>query len=308
MGAESRSGVTGGALFGGDVPLVSEQGALGRRLAIVRTYYQMGETFPRPVDRQIMQSGSTMLVSLDTVPGGPTYASIAAGDEDATITRFLQAMEQDAVTYHLGAIYFCFEHEADTEPHHVGLGTPAQFIQAWDHIHQLATSMHLEWYQGGRLHFVWLLTSLAFREGIASQFWVGSNETDIIAADGYNTADCRTAAAGANVVAADGSQMLTPADLFDAVVSFAHGHGGLPVIIAEWASIPYTSSTVQPGFIRMMQDYVTSTREIVAALYWNDHGQGNGCDYSIDNRQPSLSALATMAHAPALQGRVTGAA
>jgi hypothetical protein len=300
----TRSGVTGGTLFGGDLPLVSEEGALGRKLAIVRTYYRLGESFPRPADRRVMEGGGTLLVSLDALPGGASYSSIAAGAADAGIARFLRAMEQAAVTYHLGAVYFCFEHEADTRAH-AGLGTPAQFVQAWDHIHQLATSMHLTWARGGRLHFAWLITWLGFRDGAASQYWPGGNETDVIATDGYNTADCRSAGGGDLV--ATGTQMKTPADLFGAALSFAHAHGGLPVFIAEWASVPYASAALQPDFIHLMQTYVTGNPEIAAALYWDSHGQGNGCDYEINNRPPALTALTAMGHAPRLQGRVTPA-
>ena len=59
-------------------------------------------------------------------------------------------MERSAVKYHLPAIYVTFEHEADVLTHHRALGTPAQFIQAWDHIHQLAAAAHLNWNDGGR--------------------------------------------------------------------------------------------------------------------------------------------------------------
>src|SRR5215469_12899154 len=37
---DSRAGVVGGALFGGDGPLAAVAGRLGRKLAIVRTYYR----------------------------------------------------------------------------------------------------------------------------------------------------------------------------------------------------------------------------------------------------------------------------
>lgn len=304
LGTGRRSGVTGGALFGGDVPLVGQQGKLGRKLAIVRDYYRMGETFPSSRDRVLMAHGTTLLVSLDTVPPkGPLYASIAAGSQDAYISRFLRSVEQSAVRYHLAAIYITFEHEADTAPHHAGLGSPAQFVRAWDHVHRLAVAAHLDWNQGGRLHWAWLLTSVAFRKGLASQFWPGSNEVDIVAADGYNAGTCRLAQGGTNVVDTS-RKVLTPGGLFNAVVGFAHGHGGLPVFIAEWASVPYSWWAVQPAFIRSMQSYVTQNREIAAALYWNDHGQGNGCDYILDRNQASLSALAGMARSAALQGRV----
>lgn len=303
MGEGNRSGVRGGALFGGDIQLAREEAKLGRRLAIFRDYYHFGQTFPTSVDRRLMAAGSTLVVSLATVPpGGPSYASIAAGREDGYITTFLRSVEQAAITYKLGAIYICFEHEADTLPHHAGLGSPSEFIRAWDHIHQLAVNMHLDWNQGGRLHWVFILTVGAFIHGIASSFWPGSNEVDIVAADGYNTAYCRLYRPG-NLVAS-GTREVTPAHLFGPVIGFAHAAGGLPVFITEWGTVPYTSPTVQPGFIHQMQSYVTDNHEIAAALYWNNHGHHNACDYSLDNRPGALAALAEMGHASALQGQV----
>jgi hypothetical protein len=303
-----RSGLTTSeALFGGDAPLIPLEGRLGRKLAIVRIYDTVGQTFNNPSVDQLMAGGATLLVSLDTQPGGPSYASIAAGNEDATISSFLRAMNQSAIQYHLNAIYFCFEHEADNPGTHSGLGTPAQFIQAWDHIHSLATAANLDWNQGGRLHWVLILTHFAYlvqhpipSEAGVNAFWPGSNEVDIVGVDGYNTSNCREAKAGTNYVAS-GTAIQTPAQLFGPVLDFASAHGGLPVFISEWASIPYHVPTVQPGFISQMQAYVAANHEIGAALYWNDHGAGNGCDYAINNLPLSLNALTTMAHAGGLQ-------
>src|SRR6202035_3015280 len=148
-------------------------------------------------------------------------------------------------------IYVCFEHEADNAGRHAGLGSPAGFIAAWDHIHKLAQSAHLDWDDGGRLHWVWILTHAAFSSGAAGSFWPGSSQVDVVAADGYNTSTCRQAMAGSNLVA-DGNQVITPAELFGPALGFARAQGGLPVFIAEWASVPYVSSAVQPGFIRQM--------------------------------------------------------
>jgi len=44
-GAGSGSGVTGGALFGGNGALVSQEGKLGRTLAVVREYYNLGHGY-----------------------------------------------------------------------------------------------------------------------------------------------------------------------------------------------------------------------------------------------------------------------
>jgi hypothetical protein len=285
------------------MPLVPEQGRLGRRLAIVRVYYRVGQKFPNLPDAQLMAHGATLLVSLDTRPGGPTYASIAAGREDATIRAFLVSMEQAAVRYGLAAVYFCFEHEANTAPHHVGLGSSREFVSAWDHIHQLAASLHVNWNEGGRLHWVWILTSGAFRRNEAATFWPGAGEVDIVAADGYNTAGCRRARAGTNLVA-PGNRVESPAALFGPVLRFAESHGPLPVFIAEWGSVPYTSPYVQPRYILQMRTYVTDHPEIAAALYWNGHGIGNGCDYTINNYPRSVAAMAAMGGSPGLQGQL----
>jgi hypothetical protein len=301
--ANARSGITGGAVFGGDRPLLPEQPSLGRRLAMVRVYYTLGESFPRAWDRKIMASGSTLLVSLATVPPGPSYASIAAGQHDPTIRQFLQAVEQASITYHLGAIYFCFEHEANVAAHHAGLGSPAQFVQAWDHVHQLAVSAHLDWNQGGRLHWVWILGNHAFRQGTAGAYWPGADETDIVGVDGYNFATCNPSRPGTNFLA-QGTQAETPADIFSMALSFAGSHGGLPVFIAEWASVPYHQPSVQPGFIHQMQQFVTSHPQIAAALYWAGQGPGAGCNLSLIGRTSSLSALAAMGRSAALQGHI----
>jgi hypothetical protein len=300
--AGGSSDVTGGALFGGDVPLLSEQDKLGRRLAIVRIYNLLGQNFPGAQARRIMAAGSTVLVSLDTHPGMATYASIAAGHEDGVISRYLRQVDQAAVTYHLGAIYICFEHEVDNTKHHAGLGSPAQFIQAWDHIHALATAAHLDWNQGGRLHWVWLLEHGAFIRGSAGAYWPGRGEVDILGVDGYNTGGCRTA--NGNDFLAPGTEIQTPDYLFGPALSFASAHGGLPVFIAEWASAPYRSPGVQPGFIHQMQEYVTSHPQIGAALYWDSHQPGSACNFNIDSRQASMTALAAMAQSPGLQASV----
>lgn len=301
------AGFVGNALFGGDGPLVHDEGRLGRTLAIVRVYDQIGQSFNNTdVDRE-MAAGSTLLVSLDTYSGGPSYASIADGHEDGAISSFLRQMNQAAIAYHLNAIYVDFEHEADMTDTHDRYGTPAEFVRAWDHMHALATAAHLDWNQGGRLHWVLILTHYAYLPvhlsanfpGV-SAFWPGNSEVDIVGVDGYNTSTCRTAKPGSNLVAA-GSAVQTPADLFDPTLNFARAHGNMPVFVAEWASVPYKSPSIQPGFIGQMQEFVTANHQIGAAMYWDGHGQGNGCNYIIDNRPASLGALAAMGHSAGLQ-------
>jgi hypothetical protein len=298
--AGRKSATTGGALFGGNAALASQEGNLGRRLAIIRAYYRVGEPFPAPQDQQLMAAGSTLLVSLAT--GGASYASITAGYHDAAIMGFLRAVNRAAWQYHLGAIYVSFAHEPDSARHR-WFGSPTQFVQAWDHIHHLAQSAHLDWNQGGRLHWVWILIHSSFTNGLAGWFWPGAGEVDIVGADGYNSYACKAAKRGGAISHA-GNDAVTPASIFDPAILFAHAHGGLPVFISEWGS-DLAPTGAQSAFIRQMQAYVERNREIGAVLYWNS---GVSCNYSVNGNPTAIAALAEMGHSAALQGRVTAPA
>ena len=284
-----RSGVTGGALFGGNYPVVPLEKSLGRKLAIVRLYYFIGNTFPGPAAYgKLLAHGRTALVSMDT---GSSYASIAAGRRDADILSFLKAVNGAAVQDHLGSIYIDFEHEPDSL-HHRKMGAPVQFLQAWDHIHQLAASHHLDWNDGGRLHWVLILIHNTYGSWRAPEFWPGNSEVDLVAADGYNSAGC-----------GHGGQhhQQTPTDTFGPVVKFAASHGNLPVILGEWGSDDIPSGE-QATYINQMQAFVAQHKPIVGALYWDTH-VGN-CDYKVNGNAASISALAAMGKSAALQGHV----
>jgi hypothetical protein len=290
IGSGGNSGIGfGGAMFGGNDRLIKDQHALGRTLAIVRVYYHIGDTFPVVSDQEHMAAGSTLLISLDS--RGTSYASIAAGSKDGAILSFLRAVNRAAYQYHLGAIYIDFEHEPDS-PQHGALGSAAEFVRAWDHVHQLAASARLDWNNGGRLHWVLILIHGIYARSGPVPFWPGNATVDIIAADGYNSFRCK---------ASSQNQMETPARLFNPVMSFAATHGGLPVFIAEWGSESALASA-QVQFIQQMQSYVASNSRIAAALYWDDAGPN--CNYAVDGHPAAIAALATMGHSAAMQGNV----
>ena len=294
-------GITGGALFGGTSPLLAEQGALGRKLAIVRLYYMVGQKFTTPKVKQIMSGGGTVLASLDIPHGhGITYASIAAGRQDTQIRAWLTAVEQDAVAYHISAAYVGFEHEANTTQNQV-LGSPAQFKAAWDHIHSMAAQAHLNAATGGRLRWAMILMHTAYfpanmrprwsyRLGFASDYFPGAGNVDVIAADGYNRGGCRNH----NAASMPTQAQVTPGSLFDPVLTFASTHGGLPVFIAEWGSAFYSGAPGwQAGFIPLMKAYVLANPSIAGVLYWDQRGN-LACDFAVNGHAQSVAALAAM--------------
>jgi hypothetical protein len=298
--ASTSAGVTGGALFGGTYPLTSEQGNLGRKLSIVRLYYMIGQKFTTPHIKQLMSAGTTVLASLDVPHSrGITYGSIAAGRQDTQIRTWLTEVEQDAVTYHVPAVYVAFEHEANS-PANRPLGTPAQFIQAWDHMHALAARAHLNVGSGGRIRWALILEHLAYfpanmrphwslRLGMASDYWPGTANVDVVAADGYNRGGCRSHKSNSPTQAA-----VTPGSLFDPVLTFARLHGNKPVFLAEWASAAYPADpSWQAHFIGEMQSYVLANQRIHAVMYWDSHGFF-GCSFAVNGNARSVAALAAM--------------
>lgn len=294
--AGQKSAISGGALFGGNDALALTQRMLGRRLAIIRVYYQIGEPFPAPQDGLAMADGSTLLISLAT--GGASYASVAAGLFDARILAFLREVNHAAVQYHLGAIYVSFAHEPDG-PQHRRLGSAAQFVRAWGHVHMLAQSAGLDWRQGGRLHWVWILIHSSFSDGVARQYWPGAGETDIVGADGYDSSACKRARNG-GIAGQAASGPVTPASIFDPAIRFAAAHGGLPVFISEWGS-DLAAAGGQSTFIGQMEAYVASNREIGAVMYWDS---GRHCSYRVNGNPVAVAALSNMGHSAALQGRI----
>jgi hypothetical protein len=283
-------GSSSGVLFGGNGSLTADQSKLGRKLAIVRIYDTIGNSFPDRQDSQLMAEGTTLLVSLDS--NGASFASIAAGAEDSAIRSFFEAVNHAAVQYRLSRIFVTFEHEPDS-PQHRRLGPPAEFVRAWDHVHQLAQSAHLNWNDGGRLHWVLIMIRSSYPHSWASRFWPGKGEVDIVGVDGYNSAGCSSSPQ---------REPETPASLFDSALSYASAHGGLPVFIAEWGSVQYPAG-IQPKFIREVQAYIAAHRVIAAAMYWDYYGPT--CDYRVDNQPAALKALAAMGHSSVMGGWVS---
>ena len=299
----ATSGITGGALFGGTVPLLAEQSHLGRKLAIVRVYYMIGQKFSTPTIDRAMAAGTTVLASLDVPHSrGITYASIAAGRQDKQIRAWLTEAQQEAVAHNLSAVYVSFEHEANNPPNHV-LGTPAQFQAAWKHIHSLAARAHLNAATGGRLHWAMILMHMAYfpasqrprwslRAGFASDYFPGAANVDVIAADGYNRGGCRLHRSTTPT-----KPTVTPGSLFDPVLTFARTHGGLPVFLAEWASAFYSAVPAwQVHYIGQMKAYVLANPSIAAVMYWDDIGF-NGCQFAVTGHPLSVTALANMGKA-----------
>lgn len=297
-----RSGVTGGALFGGNMGVQKVDSQLGRKLAIVRRYFRIGNKYPWPADKALMSRGITELTSLDTTRY--SYTSIAAGHHDASILSFLRSVNKTAASYHLGSVYVSFQHEA-SNAHHRVLGTPAEFVKAWDHVHHLAQAAHLNWNDGGRIHWVLILawrtylpmkirTNWQKKAGWIGSYWPGASEVDIVAADGYDVVRCvpRTRSS---------VRTASPSYVFGYELAWARSHGNLPAFVSEFGA--NNDGSVQPDFVRSMQAFVAANHRIAAALYWSGRGR-NTCNFTLTGT--GITTLKAMGHSAALGGHIAG--
>jgi len=284
------------AMLGGSRPLLTEQGALGRKLALVRLYYMLGEKFTTPAEQSIMSQGSTVLASIDIPGNGPTYAQIAAGAADGAFLAWLGAA--NAAGAQSGRnVYVDFEHEANAS-FDQWLGTPAQFAKAWRHLHALAARAGLT-----RLRWTMILMhytyypkadrpTWSFRLGFAADYWPGAGYVDYVASDGYDRGGCKQSGTSGPVQAAE-----TAADIFTYPLRWAEAHR-VPLIIAEWGGAFFTSDHLfQVTFIQSMESFLLAHSQVKAALYW-DQSYGK-CDYSINQNPAAITAMAAL-------GQVTG--
>lgn len=299
---EPSSGSVSAAMFGGTRPLLAQQGYLGRKLSVVRLYYGLREAFNIRAARQVMAAGTTVIASLDVPTSGPSYASIAAGKHDPDFLAWLKGAEKAAVTYKLPSVYVSFEHEANA-PRHKVLGTPAQFVAAWRHLHQLAARAKLNWNSGGRLHWALILEHYAYATaaerprwslplGYVSHYWPGSQYVDDVAADGYNRGGCRIY----QNTSYPSQPAVTPSYLFDPALRWATGHSK-PLLIAEWGSAYFSKDPAfQSRFITQMNQYVLGHPQVKAISYWDQYDPRgtHPCQFQIDHNPLALTAMKTL--------------
>jgi len=290
--AETPTGVTGGVLFGSTEEMVPKEPALGRKLAIIRVYKQLGNVFPDVAEKPMLAAGSTMMVSLD-LRDDQTYHQVGGGQFDSEILNFYKSVNAAAVKYKLGAIYVNFEHEPSIKKRKIH-GPPAGFVRAWRHVYRLTAAAGLTWQKGGRLHWVWIMDHDSYNPspspgqsgpGTAPLFWPGAAYVDIDAVDAYNHPGCHKNEPPGGVV-------FSPKRLFGTALDFANSHGNKPVYITEFASIAYPDASVRPTWIGSVTSYVTAHPAIMAADYWDGFHSGARCVFQINNDPASIAAFA----------------
>lgn len=158
---------------------LAERG-LPRPYDFVYRFHRATSPFPSAEETSLVQSGRLLHISVDTPPG-MTWAQVADGAVDQSLldqARGLAALGKP--------VWVTFDHEPDN-PAKTALGSGADFVRAWRHVHDLYTS-------AGATNAVWVLVMIGTQPGLsrAATMYPGNDVVDWISWDVYNASGCRT--------------------------------------------------------------------------------------------------------------------
>jgi plastocyanin len=245
---------------------------VGRDMAIDREYYFWNDDFPTADDEWSRDQGRTLYFSWSAHPndfsGCRTWADIAAGVYDADIDA------QAAKIIAFGApIFFAFHHEPTTGNNNDPCGTPAEYIAAWNHVHDRFGSDGVT-----NVTWAWTLTAWSFSQNNAAQYYPGDSTVDVIAADGYNWFGCTF----------HPGPWREPIEVFQAFHMFGVDHAK-PMVIAEYGTGEDSSNpNAKAQWFTNFADLMKVWTDVKGVTYFN---AGNGsCDRYVDTSPQSLAA------------------
>ena len=148
------------------------EAALGRKVAIDHYYEPWPNVFPGWREQWDFDNGRIPMISW-----GKYYADqIAAGTQDAYI-----AARADGIKALGRPVFIRWFWEMDGTRNAAYAQSPANFIAAWQHIHDLFVARGAT-----NVAWVWCPNASAFKTGNAQTYYPGDNYVDWICADGYN--------------------------------------------------------------------------------------------------------------------------
>ena len=267
--------------------LSATEASVGRRFDFVYRFHDLNDVVPTPAERALVRAGRALHLSIDSrdfTPGRPptSWAAVAAGDWDPSLRRQAQGIASLGVP-----VFVTFEHEAD-QSRKAALGTPADFIAAWRHVHALFVA-------AGATQAVWTWVATGWQPGFAAAaaFWPGNDVVDWISWEGYNQSGCQSGTASP-------SRYISFAAAIGGFYQWLMQHGqqyqidtGKPMMISEAGSVVYPdhpelTARWYAGIPAALRQYP----RIKAIGLWDHTGTGSpACDFRFSQRPLVLRAV-----------------
>jgi hypothetical protein len=262
------SGVYLGAFANEPGGITALESAIGRKLALDRTYVPW--TFTGWANRIAPDKAAGRIPELAwSAAPTTTAAAIAAGGQDGVILAAARAM-RDSGTQIMLVPWYEFDQPVG---HKRFIGGPKRVVAAWRHMVRLFRAVGAT-----NVHFVW--TPMAYDFGPhakvdAASFYPGNAYVHWIGADAYNF---------------PGAPFRTQTQLLDPVVAFAHAHAK-PFIVGETASL--SSNAATPAWIEAYGAWAAQHPQVKAITYF-DSISPKGNDFRLMAHASELSAFTAL--------------
>lgn len=173
--------------------LKTNERALGKRFAIVRTYQQW-QLPGRKVDQLVAEGRLPLVSHKPPAPGRGGWRAVASGREDGTIRSLARKYRSYG-----RQVIFSFHHEPHDDASDVKsggrYGTSTDYKAAWRRIHDIFVKEGAAATSGGNVYFAYVATSnwmlRGSPPGSADAMYPGDDVVDVFAHDKYNWASCR---------------------------------------------------------------------------------------------------------------------
>lgn len=260
---------------------------VGRTFNLVYRFHDVEDTIPSALEKQSVAAGKILHLTIDsrdyssTDTAAVSWTDVAAGNYDSSLTTEAKGIASLHVP-----VFVTFDHEANLSRRQQ-LGSPADFVAAWRHVHNLfgqAGASNAVW--------TWVMAGAADNLDRAAALWPGNSYVDWIGWDVYNGSGCSS-----NRI--DPSKFRTFAESMGVFFSWLQHTGptvGIdirkPLMISEAASIVYpTAPNLTASWYAAIPSVLKAHPQVKAITLWDNQGSTSGCNYTFDSVPSVLSAV-----------------
>lgn len=160
--------------------LADEERQVNRKFDIVYHFHTVTDQLPTADEAAAVAQGRYLHVDIEPRPY--SYAQISAGVADPSLIAQAQGLAQLKVP-----VYVTFAHEPDAASKYGIVGTPAQFVAAWRHVHDL-------FLVNGATNAVWVWVVVGWHDNWYKYqgLYPGNDVVDWVSWEAYSTTSCNT--------------------------------------------------------------------------------------------------------------------
>ena len=299
-----------GALLGVEPPgpsladLGRAESSVGRPVDLVYSFHDINDDVPSAFDRAVVASGRVLHVDIDSRdyadpdPSTVPWAAVASGAYDENLTR----MARGIASLHT-PVFVTFDHEPD-QPARAAVGTPAEFVAAWRHVHDLFAEQ-----DATNAVWVWVVMALPQTYAATPAFWPGDRYVDWVSWDSYDEAACRDGGP-------DASRFQTFRTATLGYLTWLRAQGGAtgidlnkPMMISETGTVvvPARGGGATSPTSTWYDEVPAVLRQepgIKAVTLWDHTGSDPACDFRLDQSAALEASAARAAADPWFAGHV----